>query len=221
VTEIIILYEGPIVTRDEARARGLKRFFPGEPYVCGHIGERYVCNGTCCECVNRKAMAYAKTERGSASRRAYKQSEAGKAAQHRGNHTKAAKAGRKQYRKTEKGRAAEKRYQDTDRHRLYIRAANALRRAREEQAGGSFTPADIEKLLALQHYRCANPACNHGKNGKPADLRKVGYEIDHRIPVVLGGSNDISNLQLLCMPCNRRKCAKDPLIWAQENGFLL
>ena len=31
------------------------------------------------------------------------------------------------------------------------------------------------------------------------------YEIDHKDPVVRGGSNDKNNLQLLCRPCNRRK----------------
>ena len=31
------------------------------------------------------------------------------------------------------------------------------------------------------------------------------FEIDHMIPVALGGSNDETNLQVLCRPCNGRK----------------
>jgi 5-methylcytosine-specific restriction endonuclease McrA len=39
-----------IITRAEARAKGLKRYFSGEPCGNGHIAERFVCNSMCCEC---------------------------------------------------------------------------------------------------------------------------------------------------------------------------
>jgi hypothetical protein len=50
VAEIIILYQGPIVTRDEARSKGLLRFFTGIPCPHGHIDERYVSCNRCVEC---------------------------------------------------------------------------------------------------------------------------------------------------------------------------
>lgn len=39
-----------IITRDEAKASGLKRYFTGEPCKRGHVAERYVNNGQCCGC---------------------------------------------------------------------------------------------------------------------------------------------------------------------------
>lgn len=44
------------------------------------------------------------------------------------------------------------------------------------------------------------------------------YEVDHFIPVVLGGTNDPGNLRLACKECNRnRKCGKHPF----ELGILI
>ncbi len=40
------------------------------------------------------------------------------------------------------------------------------------------------------------------------------------MPVIKGGTNWPDNLQLLCRPCNIAKAAKDPFVWAQENGRL-
>ena len=39
-----------------------------------------------------------------------------------------------------------------------------------------------------------------GANGKTSRL-----EVDHKIPVSQGGSNELNNLQTLCMDCNRGK----------------
>jgi hypothetical protein len=41
------------ITRDEAHAKGLKRYFDGKPCKHGHIAERYVANAGCIMCVNR------------------------------------------------------------------------------------------------------------------------------------------------------------------------
>lgn len=43
-------YDGPIVTKAEAKAAGLKRFFTGNPCKRGHIGERFTSNLMCVRC---------------------------------------------------------------------------------------------------------------------------------------------------------------------------
>lgn len=40
-------------------------------------------------------------------------------------------------------------------------------------------------------------------------------------PLARGGSNWISNIQLLCPRCNTSKKALDPIVWAQREGRLL
>lgn len=37
----------------------------------------------------------------------------------------------------------------------------------------------------------------------------ANYEVDHIVPLYLAGSNDPSNLQLLCPDCHRTKTADD------------
>ena len=39
-----------IITREEAKGKGLKRYFTGEPCPRGHLSERYTSNKTCFDC---------------------------------------------------------------------------------------------------------------------------------------------------------------------------
>jgi 5-methylcytosine-specific restriction endonuclease McrA len=89
---------------------------------------------------------------------------------------------------------------------------DAHRRALEAGAAGTHTSSDLKTILAAQRHRCAN--CN-------ADLRKVKKHLDHIIPLKRGGTNDKTNLQYLCAPCNLAKAAKDPIAFAREQGRLL
>jgi 5-methylcytosine-specific restriction endonuclease McrA len=87
------------------------------------------------------------------------------------------------------------------------------RAAKKRAVGGNHTAKEIKELAAKQKYRCANSLCGVSI--------KSGYHADHVMPMLLGGRNDIENIQLLCADCNRRKAAKHPDVWARERMLLL
>lgn len=72
------------------------------------------------------------------------------------------------------------------------------RRAVLRNAEGSHTLSDLEYLRSFQRDRCN--LCNV--------LLCGGGELDHIVPASKGGSEYRSNLQWLCMPCNRWKSDK-------------
>lgn len=47
------------------------------------------------------------------------------------------------------------------------------------------------------------------------------FDVDHILPKKLGGTSVITNLQILCEPCNREKSFKHPVQFMQEKGYLL
>jgi 5-methylcytosine-specific restriction endonuclease McrA len=67
-------------------------------------------------------------------------------------------------------------------------------------------------LLVKQRRRCANCRCK---------ISEETMHRDHIVALSRGGSNSMSNIQLLCAPCNRKKYNKDPLVFAREQGRLL
>ncbi len=77
--------------------------------------------------------------------------------------------------------------------RLKHRVWEHNRRARARGAGGSFT---TEQWLAV---------CDHFGNKCPGCGRYAKLTQDHIIPLSLGGTNDISNIQPLCQSCNCKK----------------
>lgn len=85
------------------------------------------------------------------------------------------------------------------------------RRVRLLSAEGSFTSADVADIRRLQTDRCAICAI---------DLKSKG-QIDHIVPLVAGGSNYRSNIQLLCRPCNASKGARDPVAYMRSIGRLI
>jgi 5-methylcytosine-specific restriction endonuclease McrA len=92
-------------------------------------------------------------------------------------------------------------------------AATANRRARKVPAPGEHTPEDIALLYMAQNGKCA--ACHVPL----AMTGKRTYQVDHIVPLKPrnggpAGTNDATNLQLLCPPCNSAKSNLSPDEWA-------
>jgi len=206
-----------IISLDEARERGLKRYFTGKPCRKGHIAERLVSSRGCMECCR---VAANPGRRESA------------AAYYRENAERMKEAARVRWRSSPDAKAKDKEYRDArrdeirvyDRMRakrdrekrkiiiekwhknnpgrskaLYVSIA-ARRRARLKSVGGSFSADDIERLKRAQKGKCW--WCSSKLGDK--------FHVDHRFPVAKGGHNNPSNLVLSCAPCNRAKSAKMP-----------
>lgn len=92
-----------------------------------------------------------------------------------------------------------------------VRISRSNRRARVVNAVGKFSQDLVPRLLRLQRRRCA--CC-----GLPLGRK---YELDHIVPLALGGTNEDSNAQLLRDVCNRRKAARHPIEYMQSKGLLL
>ena len=86
------------------------------------------------------------------------------------------------------------------------RERNRNRRVRLANAEGSHTKEDLAMLLGKQNHKCAN--CNDC-------IKSDKKELDHILPLSLGGSNYISNLQWLCQYCSRSKSDLHPDNWAE------
>ena len=81
------------------------------------------------------------------------------------------------------------------------------------RGGGKFTAEDWNFLLTVCGRVClrcgipeADAICKYGKAGcKPWT---GSLTVDHIVPIIKGGSNTISNLQPLCLPCQNIKGIK-------------
>lgn len=228
-----IPYSGPTVTREEAKAVGLARYFTGMPCKRGHVVERYTTSKNACVLCARdlKAARYARdSEKVKASVKAYRDKNKERlkleaVAIYAANPDKKRELN-KQSRDKYPERVAARNAKWYRENKEKAKAGNLARaranpevfaaycrnrRTKLKEAGGKHTASDVLFLLKKQGKKCAY--CRVKLDGD--------YHVDHVMPIALGGSNYRRNLQILCEPCNLSKGAKHPIKFAQELGMLL
>lgn len=182
--------------RKAAADAGLLRYFSGQPCVNGHLSERFTCSGSCVDCNAEKRRADLPKHR-AACKKSYRK------------HRPAVLEWQKQYREDNpdaiKLRKQRWRRENPDADRTY----NLNRRALLASVGGKVTGAEIRAIIDRQRGRCA--ACG----------AKAKLEMDHILPLALGGRTEASNFQGLCKPCNIRKRSQHPIEFNRSRGLLL
>lgn len=211
----------------EARALGVAFYTTGRPCKHGHIAARYARSGECVECARLRTL------------RADPEAVRVRQAKWRARHPEQARAITANWRAKNPEKAkqqiakwraenplrvrehaarvtAKNPQKNRDRVKAWVaanpekhRANGRNRRARERGAEGSHTASEIHDLYVRQGGRCVYCRVELGNKAQG----------DHIQPLALGGSNWISNIQLLCKTCNSRKHAKDPARFARELGL--
>lgn len=236
--------EQEIVTRKEAIARGLKRYFTGKPCKNGHVDWRYVCDHSCAACMRAKVARQRKANPEKVKRHA----EARKARYHSDPEFRA-----KRIAETADWASRNKEYvKERNRKRYLDKRDDHLAKCKERWNIKMNDPEFVQKERdRSKARRLANPeekrsqvrkrrAMLRGAEGShnAKDIALIldrqgnkcvycksditsGYEVDHIQPISRGGSNWPPNLQCLCKDCNRSKWCKDPIDFAQEKGLLL
>jgi 5-methylcytosine-specific restriction endonuclease McrA len=77
-----------------------------------------------------------------------------------------------------------------------VRMRAAIRKAKKYGGQGSYTVQEWQEVLEKQKYRCFY--CN-------TQLTRETACQEHKIPLIRGGSSDISNVVASCHPCNHKK----------------
>lgn len=95
------------------------------------------------------------------------------------------------------------------------KAGRQNRRALVRNAQGFHTGKQVLELFDKQKGVCVYCKTKLNKSGNN------GFHADHIMPLSKGGSNDISNIQLLCSHCNLSKHNKLPELFAQRYGMLI
>lgn len=205
-------------TRQEALEGCSKYYFTGEPCNYGHLSPRYARSVGCVECAIARATARYRANpeakkiydriRYQTTPKVQQQVKEWRLA-----NPEKVQGSRDKWKEENPEKHKESQQKWAANNPEMVQSNVRARRARKRGAEGRHTQKDVTSILQRQKYKCAE--CG-------ASVRKrSSRQVDHIMPLKLGGSNWPSNLQILCSHCNRIKSAKHPLDWAEERGRLV
>jgi 5-methylcytosine-specific restriction endonuclease McrA len=189
-----------IITRKEAKALGLLRYFTGKSCPKDHISERFTSYGQCCECLVKSRDQWYANNIDRARKKNIEWNLKNPNSKNKRNAEWRA-------RNPEQAKASVKAHYIANPEMYAVYRANR-RAAKRNAPGNGITKYEIKWLIFLQGARCV-----YCMKQKPMTL-------DHIIPLSKGGAHDVTNAQMVCKSCNSSKCAKDPLVFANTLGLL-
>jgi 5-methylcytosine-specific restriction endonuclease McrA len=175
-----------IVTRKEAKEKGLVRYFQGSTCSNGHRSERFTTNGWCVDCASVASASQEKKEYD----KEYCQKNAEKKKQQ----------GKARYKRSrERCMAQAKKWHDE--HPLHTRASKMSYKIRQKNG----VPEVMSRIRLCNWLIAQDMSCKWcGKDCSDE------FEIDHIIPLSKGGPHVESNLAISCHDCNYEKRAQMP-----------
>ena len=92
---------------------------------------------------------------------------------------------------------------------------------RERVVKGVIKLSSIKRdALQDENYKC--PYCGYTEGQIPhTSDKRTKWEIEHIIPVSRGGHDSLSNIKIVCWPCNRSKGAKTFEEWVGSNPKIM
>lgn len=164
-----------LISRKDARARGLKFFFTGVPCKHGHIAERYATHEKCAECerVRRATLKYRRYQKTYRASPKYKATEKNRRASPK------YKATERKYRTTQEYKATAKKRRATSKYKVAKKRHDASAKAKAYQKRRQATPKYRAYQKTYDKKRRTTPKYKAARKNYDASTERKAYRKKH------------------------------------------